>query len=409
MEQQNLLEKCYENFEKFKEDIKNLFDNILKIRKDFMEENNNCINDKLFDIMKSKFKDYSESISSLQSSIDGIKIKKEQINYLFTQYENFKDLDNYIEINNQINQERIIFEGYPEFCEEKIKSYDLNGKSKSEKEIKSLKVKIINLDYYYYSISFCSKSPINIDADFNSIIKELEYSNSTNKMCLSKIHKNVYINDIIKSNKLKDNNIIPRYISECPIFNEIKLLVDFLINQCKIKKEDLDYKGNAIYYNLSQNNKRGQEKYDPPHGCISIGLRCIGKYKNDDWLNNNSESSTWTIAYYGIGNLSKHKDIKTMIYNINKYGLKPGNSQDKMGQKDKRHPQKTIGKGVYLYPKYKNAEENSGIIYINQYQYKIILMARVRIEKISEPEDAEQWILQNDDIRIYRLLFQRIN
>ena len=35
-------------------------------------------------------------------------------------------------------------------------------------------------------------------------------------------------------------------------------------------------------------------------------------------------------------------------------------------------------------------------------------MARVPIEKISEPEDAEQWILNKDDIRIYRILAIKI-
>ena len=39
---------------------------------------------------------------------------------------------------------------------------------------------------------------------------------------------------------------------------------------------------------------------------------------------------------------------------------------------------------------------------------KIILMARVLIEKISEPEDAEQWILKNEDIRVYRILAKLI-
>jgi hypothetical protein len=230
-------------------------------------------------------------------------------------------------------------------------------------------------------------------------------------MCLSKIRKNTYVNDIIKSNKFEDDKTLYKYIKikEYPKLLEIKLFKDFLIRECEIKKEDLDYRGNAIYFNLSHNNKRGQEKYDPPYGCISLGLKSIGKYENDDWLNNNSEYSKWTIAYYGIGNLSDYNQIKKMICSIIKNGLIPGNSQDKMGQKDKRHPQNTIGKGVYLYPTFKNAEENSGIVYIKQKKYKIILMVRVLIEKISEPEDAEQWILNKDDIRIYRILAKKLN
>jgi len=79
-----------------------------------------------------------------------------------------------------------------------------------------------------------------------------------------------------------------------------------------------------------------------------------------------------------------------------------------MGQRDKRHPQETIGEGVYLYPTFKDAEENAGIVYIKQKKYKLILMTRVLIEKIREPEDAEQWILNTDDIRIYRILAKKV-
>ena len=405
MDQQHLLKKCFESTNEFIEIIIKFFDDTLQFRNYFMEEGNNLsnfLNNVSFENIKSKYKDYSESLSSIQSWIEGIKIKKDQINYFITQYENFRDLDNYIEIYNQMNEERTIFEGYPEFCDEKVRSCAL-----SEKEIITKKRQKINFEYCY-SISFCSKSNINSNSDFNSIIQELKNSNSNNKMCFSKIHKNIYINDIIKSNKFEDDNIISKYISEFPKINEIKSVEDFLIQQCKIKKDDLDYRGNAIYFNLSQNNKRGQEKYDPPHGCISIGLKSIRKYENDDWLHNNSETSRWAIAYHGIGNLSKYKDIKEMIFNIIKNGLKPGNSQDKMGQKDKRHPQETIGEGVYLYPTFKDAEENAGIVYIKQKKYKIILMTRVLIEKISEPEDAKQWILNTDDIRIYRVLAKKV-
>ena len=404
MDQEYLFLKCIEDIKKIIKDNEDFLQrNYLLInRNDFMNRINNCLTAISFDTLKSQFKEFSELISTIQNWADRIKNIKEKINSLITQYENFRDSSNFIEILKE-NEEKIIFEGNIEFCDEKIS----NDNSNPKKEIKNKK-KQLNDFYYYYSISFCSNIYLNNDSDFNSIIKELKYSNSYNKMLLSKIHKNIYINNIIKSKKFEDNNIISKYTYECPKINDIKLLEEFLIKKCNIKKQDLDYRGNAIYFNLSQNNKRGQEKYDPPHGCICLGLKCIGKYENDDWLNNNSESSKWAIAYHGIGNLSMHKDIKAMIFNIIKDGLKPGNSQAKIGQKDKRHPKNKIKQGVYLYPTFKNAEENTGIIYINNKKYKIILMARVLIEKISEPEDAEQWILKNEDIRVYRILAKMI-
>ena len=54
------------------------------------------------------------------------------------------------------------------------------------------------------------------------------------------------------------------------------------------------------------------------------------------------------------------------------------------------------------------AEYFAGIININNKKYKILLMARVLIEKIREPEDVEYWILNNDDIRVYRILVKEI-
>ena len=347
---------------------------------------------------------------NLQKLIAIINQKKDNINQIITKYENFRYIINLKEMYKQNKDDiEIHINGYFDYLQEEDKKfYEQNEKIKSKENINSVEEQVINLDYYYYSISFCCEAQFNNDFDFNSLIEELKIAYSNDKICLSKIPKNIYVNDIIKSNKFEDDITLSKYIKEYPKLYEIKLFKDFLIKECKIKKEDLDYRGNAIYFNSSHNNKRGQENYDPPYGCISLGLKSIGKYENDDWLKNNSESSKWTIAYYGIGNLSNYNEIKEMICNIIKNGLKPGNMQDKKGQKDKRHPQKTIEEGVYLYPTFKNAKENSGIVYIKKNKYKIILMARVLIEKISEPEYAEQWILNKDDIRIYRILAFKI-
>jgi hypothetical protein len=405
----NLLEDIKKDGETFKK----TFECILSIGKDFMETINNILKDKLFDNIKPIYKNFSELVSSLHKLIGEIKRKKDNIQTIISEYENFRDNKNYNEIFNQNkDDEKIHINGYSDYLKEEDKKfYEPNNKIKSKENIRPVEVKVINLDYYYYSISFCCNTLFNNDFDFDSLIKQLKISYSSNKICLSMINKNIYVNDIIKSNKFEDDKTLSKYIHEYPILfeiDEIKSFKDFLINQCKIKKEELDYRGNAIYFNLSHNNKRGQEKYDPPHGCICLGLKRIRKYENDDWLNNKSESSKWAIAYHGIGNLANFINIKAMIFNIINYGLKPGNSQDKMGKKDKRHPQGTIGEGVYLNPKFKDAEENAGTIYIKQKKYKIILMVRVLIEKISEPEDAEQWILPKDYIRSYRILAKKI-
>ena len=409
----NNIKELLEDIIKGGDNFKKVIENIFKVKQDFMEIINKCLSDNHFDNIKFKFKEFSELFLNLQKLIDIIKQKNDNIKKIISEYENFRDNKNYNEIFNQKkDDEKIHIKGYDEYLKEEDKKfYELKDKIKSKEEKRSVEVQVINLGYYYYSISFCCKTLFNNDFDFDSLIKELKTSHLNNKMCLTKIHKNIYINDIIKSNKFEDDETLSKYIDECPkLFeiDEIKSIKDFFINQCKIKKEYLDYRGNSIYFNSSHNNRRGQEKYDPPYDCISFGLKSLGIYENDDWLNNKSVSSKWAIAYHGIGNLANFINIKEMIFNIIKNGLKPGNSQAKMGQRDKRHPQETIGKGVYLYPTFKDAEENAGIIYIKQKKYKIILMVRVLIEKISEPEDAEQWVLPKEYIRSYRILAKKI-
>ncbi len=75
---------------------------------------------------------------------------------------------------------------------------------------------------------------------------------------------------------------------------------------------------------------------------------------------------------------------------------------------DKRHKKKKIGVGIYMSPYIDEAEQLSGIIKFNKKRYKIVLMARVLIENIREPDDCRFWILNNKDIRIYRILVKEI-
>ena len=42
-------------------------------------------------------------------------------------------------------------------------------------------------------------------------------------------------------------------------------------------------------------------------------------------------------------------------------------------------------------------------------KYKVILMARVYIKGIREPENSNFWVLDPKNIRIYRILFKEIS
>ena len=59
-------------------------------------------------------------------------------------------------------------------------------------------------------------------------------------------------------------------------------------------------------------------------------------------------------------------------------------------------------------PYIKTAEKFTKTISFNKKNYKILLMAKVKISEIIEEEDSNFWILKNDAIRIYRVLFKEI-
>ena len=191
--------------------------------------------------------------------------------------------------------------------------------------------------------------------------------------------------------------------------NEIKLLTDNLLcKECKIPKNYFDYRGNTLYPNSSFNIIRGTELYDPPYGYIGIGLNVIGKYDkgNDDWLNNNY--SGWAIAYHSISSKLSSNIIKKLLNSIiTKDGIKKGISNFKSESNDKRNWGK-VGKGIYLTPNIKTAEKTTGIISFNNKKYKVIFMAKVYIKGIREPENSNLWVLDEKNIRIYRILFKEI-
>ena len=86
------------------------------------------------------------------------------------------------------------------------------------------------------------------------------------------------------------------------------------------------------------------------------------------------------------------------------------NFKDKFGKKlnDKRH-WGTIESGIYMTPYIKIAEKYTKTISFNNKNYKVLLMAKVKVSEIKEPKNSNFWVLDNDKIRIYRVLFKEIN
>ena len=187
-----------------------------------------------------------------------------------------------------------------------------------------------------------------------------------------------------------------------------------LIKDFNIKEENFDNTGNLLVPNTRQNRFRGKEIYDPPYNWLGLGLSVLGKFDdgNDDWLEDISDKSEWAIAYRGISS-KKQEHIKDMLKHfIEERNLEIAriNFKDKFGKKlnDKRH-WGTIESGIYMTPYIKIAEKYTKTISFNNKNYKVLLMAKVKVSEIKEPKNSNFWVLDNDKIRIYRVLFKEIN
>ena len=199
-----------------------------------------------------------------------------------------------------------------------------------------------------------------------------------------------------------------KYYQINPILENFQEFKDYLKIECKFSDEDFDTNGNFIIPNLSNNNYRGIEKYYPPYGYNGIGLKVKGKYEKNDWFLNKTKTSKWAIAYLSLfqeNNLGKSStEIKEKIFDLCFKNEEPKKPEKKIDPKDSNQ----IEKGIYLNYKIENAEKEAGLIEVNGKKYKILLMARVKIDEISRPKDKDVWVLDKRFIRIYRILFKKI-
>ena len=189
---------------------------------------------------------------------------------------------------------------------------------------------------------------------------------------------------------------------------------DILMGACKLTKKQLDSKGNRSS-GWPKGEKRGNKPYYSPEGWIGIGLKVEGKYENDEWLGMKNKDGEWCVAYHGVGcgqNSDKVKNIAGLIY---KGGFKPGQRQAHKNCDDQFHPGQKIGEGVYCTNKIEVAEEYAGTVEVNGKRYKMVIMSRVRPDKIrhcnicdDSKEPFNYWVMSGttDDIRPYRLLYK---
>ena len=351
-----------------------------------------------------------ENISNFESQ----KIYLEQINKISLNNENGNEEEKDIKINaNLINSLERIFKNKKLHISNDFYDIDDDFYSDEKYDKNDAEFDLIKNNLLYF-ITVVTKERYNINEKIiTTIIDKISSSLNIEKDSII-ILINDKVNNYVKSRnyaELSYNQL--QY--ENPIFNqlkEVKLLTDHLLcNECKIPKNYFNCKGNCLNPNLSCNLIRGTEVYEPPYGWIGIGLNVEGKYDNgnDDWLNNNSNLSEWAIAYHGISPKISSDLIKKLLNNIiTKNGIKKGISKMKCKSNDIRHWGK-VGVGIYLSSNIKTAEHYTGIISFNNKKYKVLLMAKVFIKGIREPEYSNFWVLDEKYIRIYRVLFKEIN
>ena len=306
-----------------------------------------------------------------------------------------KDALEIIEFSSDIQDEAFI---------KKDNNFQVDENEFSEK--KNMFYYIINLVSQRDNIFFNKR---NIKTVFINQLRNI-LSINENNIFLSFNNKNNFINSYIKTKEFNSLSlqIIHKYYPGFDQLYEFKIIFDNILKNKKYN-DYLDYRGNTICPNSSYNYMRGTEQYNPPYGWFGIGLNVMGKYENNEWLENKSNSSKWAIAYYSVGQNCSSNKIKELINNIiTKDGLNNGENQFKCSSQDKRHPGKNIDVGVYLTPDINIAEKYSGKITINNKKYKVVLMAKVLIDQIREPPDINFWITNKENIRLYRILVKEV-
>ena len=278
-----------------------------------------------------------------------------------------------------------------DFGEEKNEQY-LNDKEKFEELKEQLKEKLskdYNISKDKIIVTFPQKGSLTVQVIFQSD----EFNN---------LDKDDFIS------KFKND---PEY-SELQNLKEIHS--DTLLGACKLKKNQLDPRGNRIE-GWGINEMRGSKPYNPPLGWIGIGLNVMDKYDDGDntWLDMNNLEGEWCVAYHGIGQKHNSDQVKKITGLIINSELKAGSGQVHEDCLDKFHPGKKVGIGVYCTPNIETAAGYAGISEINGISYKTVFMLRVKPDAIrccSECNFAKDyWVVNgtSDEIRPYRILYKK--
>ena len=426
-----------ENLEVFKEIIIEKKNKYILFCDELTKEEKKKLNSNINKILNQKTKNVSDS----DKKKDYITNVMESSNIIkkFINVEKIKHPDNYINIDNNINNidnyfSKRLSKNNDYSLSLLVKSVENNGiemnvskkRDGNFEKIESASIQSV------FALSQQKKYELNFNLkseDKNNLIK--------NKKC-----QDIFIIDnkrkISEELKIKSNNIIltaldyNNLIFNLSIINEGKInfkdvkKLEKTLNLKKIKEKPLieslqvsekilDPKWNRRSWISGET--RGGENYIPPINWEGIALKVENEYDNgnNDWLGyDNKKENEYSIAYYGLNNDLEDKNVNISEYNVHANKIKELIKDDfYQDQIDERNENQKCGEGLCLYQDPIWAENTSRIIDIPGYNIsiKVLLMCRVKPNKIRQPKNFPGcWILNPtpDEIRPYRILFKKV-
>ena len=388
---------------------------------------NNDDQSSLIEARKTFIENFMMAINLLISKFDIIASSKENNNFPLPDYvmTDFQYLEWIWKLNSNIeypndyyyDEENLgtIENGLNNLKVKYFNNQDTNGNIKEEcfEEGKDDNLNYVEIQKkLIYFINIISKENINLNKEYiKNISENISKSLGINSSDLFLI-QNSPIDNFVKSLNFKEMTLNQNEkLQSFSKLNELKSIkYNFILKEFNIGENDLDNRGNFLYPNTRRSKYRGKEVYFPPYGWIGIGLKVLEKYENDNWLEDISQDSEWAVAYRSIA-LKNPKNMKMKTYLkdlIENQSLKNANVILKKGLNDSRH-WKIIKSGIYMTPYIKIAEKYTQSISFDNKKYKVLLMAKVKISEIQQPKGSPFWLLNDEHIRIYRVLFKEFN
>ena len=386
---------------------------------------NNDDQSSLIEARKTFIENFMMAINLLISKFDIIASSKENNNFPLPDYvmTDFQYLEWIWKLNSNIeypndyyyDEENLgtIENGLNNLKVKYFNNQDTNGNIKEEcfEEGKDDNLNYVEIQKkLIYFINIISKENINLNKEYiKNISENISKSLGINSSDLFLI-QNSPIDNFVKSLNFKEMTLNQNEkLQSFSKLNELKSIkYNFILKEFNIGENDLDNRGNFLYPNTRRSKYRGKEVYFPPYGWIGIGLKVLEKYDNDNWLEDISQDSEWAVAYRSIA-LKNPKYMKMYLEDlIEKQSLKNANVILKKGLNDSRH-WKIIKSGIYMTPYIKIAEKYTQSISFDNKKYKVLLMAKVKISEIQQPKGSPFWLLNDEHIRIYRVLFKEFN